>query len=121
MPSKYTVMSYTEQLGYWRKHPNLHGYIVQNFASGIDDCKDVSLSIDDLEQIKNAVSNNLLVHTEGFFFGKSPDINSTNPDEVLYANELNEHTIQCIDKAIAFLNVESKEDVYKQVIYNASW
>ena len=27
------------ELGYWRKHPNLHGYIVQEFADGVDECQ----------------------------------------------------------------------------------
>jgi len=26
------------EIGYWRKHPDLHGYIVKEFAEGKDDC-----------------------------------------------------------------------------------
>jgi hypothetical protein len=25
----------SEDLGYWRKHPNLHGYIINTFAEGV--------------------------------------------------------------------------------------
>ena len=37
-------------LGYWRKHPNLHGYIVETFCDGMDDCRQISLDISDLEK-----------------------------------------------------------------------
>jgi hypothetical protein len=30
----FRLSSKTLDLGYWRKHPNLHGYIVQTFADG---------------------------------------------------------------------------------------
>lgn len=31
------------RLAYWRKHPNLHGYIVQTFADGKDECQEIEL------------------------------------------------------------------------------
>jgi hypothetical protein len=34
----FRLRSKTLELGYWRKHPNLHGYIVQTFADGTDEC-----------------------------------------------------------------------------------
>jgi hypothetical protein len=27
------------EVGYWRKHPDLHGYIVETFADGVDACQ----------------------------------------------------------------------------------
>lgn len=60
-------------LGYWRKHPNLHGYIVQEFADGEDKCQDIELSADDLRKIIKAIKDSKLPHTEGFFFGQSDD------------------------------------------------
>lgn len=59
------------ELGYWRKHPDLHGYIVENFADGIDDCKPIWLSADHLRQIIKAIKNKELPKTSGFFFGES--------------------------------------------------
>src|SRR5882672_1922122 len=59
------------ELGYWRKHPNLHGYIVKTFADGKDECQVIDLSIDNLEQIIKTVQNKELPHTTGFFFGAS--------------------------------------------------
>ena len=35
------------RLGYWRKHPNLHGFIVNTFADGEDTCHQISLDADD--------------------------------------------------------------------------
>jgi len=34
----FEVKEHILELGYWRKHPNLHGYIVQTFADGKDEC-----------------------------------------------------------------------------------
>lgn len=59
------------ELGYWRKHPNLHGYIVQEFADGEDECQEISLIADNLTQIIGAIQSRLLPATTGFFFGES--------------------------------------------------
>ena len=56
------------ELGYWRKHPNLHGYIVNTFADGEDNCQDIDLSADNMRQIIEAVEKKKLPHTDGFFF-----------------------------------------------------
>lgn len=34
------VIALEEIIGYWRKEPNLHGFIVENFADGNDDCRE---------------------------------------------------------------------------------
>jgi hypothetical protein len=31
------------ELGYWRKHRKLHGYIVNTFAKGVDECQKIEL------------------------------------------------------------------------------
>lgn len=62
-----------KEIAYWRKHPNLHGYIVQNFADGVDECQKIRLNKDDVEKILNAVVSNSLPVTTGFFFGVSTD------------------------------------------------
>lgn len=62
------------ELGYWRKHPDLHGYIVQTFANGVDECQVIELNEDALENILQAVKDDRLPKTTGFFFGTSgPD------------------------------------------------
>lgn len=69
----YRISEYELDLGYWRKHPNLHGYIVKNYGNGVDDCKEIYLDEDALRDIIDAVENDRLPHTEGFFFGSSKD------------------------------------------------
>ncbi len=58
-------------LGYWRKHPDLHGFIVREFADGKDNCEPVQLDAVDLRRIMKAVQARTLPHTDGFFFGSS--------------------------------------------------
>src|SRR5271169_4939574 len=58
-------------LGYWRKHPNLHGYIVESFADGKDECQRIHLSIDYIHMILAAIEAEDLPATSGFFFGES--------------------------------------------------
>ena len=54
-------------LGYWRKHPNLHGYIVNTYADGVDECQEIHLNADALEDIACAIELDRLPHTDGFF------------------------------------------------------
>jgi hypothetical protein len=59
------------ELCYWRKHPDLHGYIVQAFADGVDECQQIELDTGRVAQILAASEEDRLPHTEGFFFGTS--------------------------------------------------
>lgn len=95
------------QLGYWRKHPNLHGYIVQNFAGGVDECQDIHLSNDDVRQIIQAVRERKLPHTEGFFFGTSED----DPPE---------DDIAIFERALEWAETK-EENTSHSIIYRASW
>lgn len=94
-------------LGYWRKHPDLHGFIVENFAEGEDDCKPVHLNIDSIKQIIAAIEDNELPKTAGFFFGES-----TNDDEE------KAEAIEIFSKAMQWLEAD---DWHRSVIYQASW
>jgi hypothetical protein len=67
----FPVKSKTLDLGYWRKHPNLHGYIVQAFAEGKDECQDIELGAQDIKNIISAINGKTLPETSGFFFGVS--------------------------------------------------
>lgn len=95
------------ELGYWRKHPNLHGYIVQNFAGGVDECQKIELDIKNIAQILTAVKEDKLPPTSGFFFGTSRE-------------EDKDPTIETFEKALRWLMTE-EEGVYRSVIYQASW
>jgi len=103
----FDVSGHTIELGYWRKHPDLHGYIVQTFAEGKDECQDIELCTDDLVKILAASEAGDLPHTEGFFFGESDETDKP-------------HTKTVLEGAIKWL--EEKEDrVSRSVIYRASW
>jgi len=65
-----------EELFYWRKHPNLHGWMEALYRQkgGTADtfnCTAVRLTEDDLDALESAVEGDLLPETTGFFFGES--------------------------------------------------
>lgn len=69
------VDSHTE-LHYWRKHPNLHGWMEELYYSkgGKEDtfnCVNVQLTEEDIDTLEEDIVNNTLPETEGFFFGES--------------------------------------------------
>lgn len=103
----YEVRSKVLRLGYWRKHPNLHGYIVNTFAGGIDDCQAIDLGEADIEKIIDAVARDDLPHTEGFFFGVT---DGTEKDEDL----------KIFTAALAWLR-DPEQGVFKSIRYQASW
>lgn len=45
------------ELGYWRKHHNLHRYIVDNFAGGVDECQEIDLNQEDLTKLIAAIKS----------------------------------------------------------------
>jgi hypothetical protein len=97
------------RLGYWRKHPNLHGYIVKTFADGKDECQEIGLMRDDILKIVQAVKDRNLPHTEGFFFGKSYGTDEEAAED-----------IAIFERAIAWLDVKEYR-VSRSVVYRASW
>ena len=104
------------KLGYWRKHPNLHGYIVQTFAAGRDECQEIELDITQLQTIIEAVQARQLPKTEGFFFGKS----ATKEDEIV---EEMKDDLEILAKCVSWLTrlEERDKECWYSVIYHASW
>ena len=90
------------ELMYWRKHPNLQGFMEELWESKdrplpegaeIDDnimgdfnCIPLSLTMSDIEELEECVRGGNLPHTSGFFFGESRE-------------EHNEDTLEFINKA----------------------
>ncbi len=63
-------------LHYWRKHPNLHGWMEMLYrqkggAKQVFNCATVRLNADDLDALEAAVRDERLPETTGFFFGAS--------------------------------------------------
>jgi hypothetical protein len=84
-----------EELCYWRKHPDLHGWMRDLFydkggkseTSFNNDI--VFLSVEDVENLRIAITEEKLPHTSGFFFGES-DVSQKYADleeidKILYA------------------------------------
>jgi hypothetical protein len=64
------------EIHYWRKHPNLHGWMHELYSDrGGEDpqfnCSAVKLTIEDLDELEEAVRTRKLPETSGFFFGAS--------------------------------------------------
>ena len=73
-PVDFTAGEYGE-LHYWRKHPNLHGWMEALYREkgGTQEfnCVNVQLTADDLDRLEAAIRGRKLPPTCGFFFGES--------------------------------------------------
>ena len=102
-----TAVSKPREIAYWRKHPNLHGWMHRLWESkgnsGDFNGDELELTWDDLEVLEEAVKNKELPGTTGFFFG--------NPSDDHYYNQ----DLEFIKNARAELFVGLK------VFYNSSW
>ena len=105
-------VSEPKEIAYWRKHPNLHGWMeklwvekgypggsAEDMFNGIE----LELTWEDLDRLKYAVENGELPGTTGFFFGD-------NSDDYYRAEDLK------------FIQ-EAKADLFVglRVFYNSSW
>ena len=72
----------TTELAYWRKHPNLHGWMEKLWRDKTDqhDVNDMmfngielELTFDDIVQLEEDIKNGNLPATSGFFFGSDAD------------------------------------------------
>lgn len=64
------------EIAYWRKHPNLHGWMEELYYSKGGkaesfNCVNVELTLSDLRLLKETIENNQLPETGGFFFGQT--------------------------------------------------
>jgi len=64
------------EIMYWRKHPNLHGWMEKLYyeKEGKEDsfnCAPVELTSEDLDLLEKDILEDRLPHTDGFFFGSS--------------------------------------------------
>jgi hypothetical protein len=95
------------EIAYWRKHPNLHGWMHRLWTSRGNDGEfngdELELTWDDLEQLEQDIRSKNLPDTSGFFFGNDAD------------DHYREHDLKFVReaKAEAFLGL--------RVFYNSSW
>ena len=66
-------VSQPRELAYWRKHPNLHGWMRQLWIKrgneGSFNGDELELFREDLDELEQAVMDGTLPQTSGFFFG----------------------------------------------------
>jgi hypothetical protein len=101
------------ELAYWRKHPNLHGWMEQLWISKgrprqsvgwpIFNGIELELTWDDLDKLERDIRQGKLPNTEGFFFGNPADNHYYEQDLEFVTNA----------KAEVFLGLK--------VFYNSSW
>jgi hypothetical protein len=117
----FPVSSVLLEMGYWRKHANLHGFIVEAFAAGKDDCRKIPLDKDDLDHIILTLKNDGLYDepVTGFFFGKS--YFPGEKDEYGSYEEQKARDIDIFTKAKNWLTADHPKDEYRSVYYEASW
>jgi len=73
----YTVYEDNMELAYWRKHPNLQGWMEDLYheKGGEEDfnCVDLELTLEDLQALEESLDEEALPETAGFFFGGNAD------------------------------------------------
>ena len=122
LDNEFEISNYEVDLGYWRKHADLHGYIVNTFAEGKDNCQKIELDENDLAKIIMAIRHDKLVKDHcGFFFGNSTEFG-------YYEEKEKEYAINCFEKAKKFIRrgkeLFEKDGLFIQprsVSYQASW
>jgi hypothetical protein len=95
------------EIAYWRKHPNLHGWMRDLWESqgneGDFNGDELELTWQDLDALEQAVTHGQLPGTSGFFFGEDSDSHYRESDLEFIKNA----------RAELFLGL--------RVFYNSSW
>lgn len=108
------------EVSYWRKNHWLHGFIVEEFADGEDDCQQIVLREDDLRKIASRLEKwsedpTALQPRDGFFFGSQDD---GWRDECRFRAADDAAQIR---KAIEWMNEADADKEWREVVYQASW
>ena len=73
----YTYYEDSMELAYWRKHPNLQGWMEELYrekgGEELFNCVDVELTLEDLDALEQTLDESALPETVGFFFGVNSD------------------------------------------------
>jgi hypothetical protein len=83
----------TEEVAYWRKHPDLHGWMQKLYEEkgGEDESFNgdpVVLTLADLDRLEDDILGGNLPKTTGFFFGESGGISLKDLEFVLDARKV---------------------------------
>ena len=120
-PDSWTGFKVGVPVGYWRKANQIHNYIVQNHADGVDECQEILLSPADIRVLRDlcqevldhhndggstTMAESILPTAQGFFFG------SYEYDEYYYADLV--RTVEICNRALAAEGID-------YFVYQASW
>jgi hypothetical protein len=77
-PTDFPEPEDAKELAYWRKHPNLHGWMESLYRQRGGENADfnldpLALTLEDLDNLEDAVLGKQLPGTAGFFFGGDAD------------------------------------------------
>lgn len=95
----YSLTTEIYELNYWRKHTDLHNYIVKTFAGGKDDCQKIYLGEEEIIKIIEAV--------------KKGEIGISHVHE-------KEKDLKIFNAALSWLRTE-ESGLRKSIFYRASW
>ena len=81
-----------EELHYWRKHHDLHGWMENLYRDKGGDadsfnCIPVELTLDDLDNLQQALLEDNLPRTSGFFFGDNPPDLETMREDLMFVQK----------------------------------
>jgi hypothetical protein len=81
-----------EELHYWRKHHDLHGWMENLYRDKGGDaqsfnCIPVELTVDDLDNLQQAILDDDLPRTQGFFFGDNPPDLESMRDDLMFVQK----------------------------------
>lgn len=105
---EHEVLCETEEIHYWRKHPNLQGWMEELYyekggESPEFNCVNVQLTWEDLEKLEQDLKEDSLPETCGFFFGGNSD------------EEYKVETLEFVEKGLE--SIKNGYDVY----YSSWW
>lgn len=105
---EHEVLCEKEEIHYWRKHPNLQGWMEELYyekggESPEFNCVNVQLTWEDLEKLEQDIKGGSLPETCGFFFGNNSD------------EEYREETLEFVEKGLE--SIKNGYDVY----YSSWW
>ena len=105
---EHEVLCEKEEIHYWRKHPNLQGWMEELYyekggESPEFNCVNVQLTWEDLEKLEQDIKEGSLPETCGFFFGNNSD------------EEYKVETLEFVEKGLE--SIKNGYDVY----YSSWW
>ena len=83
-----------EEIHYWRKHPNIHGFMEELYrekgGESEFNCRPVELTQKDIDRLAESILGGELPETSGFFFGQSYGNEEEENDDLEFCKKASE-------------------------------